>query len=359
MDRTTLQRLPKALLHDHLDGGLRVETVLELADEIGYPDLPASEPDALADWFHQGQAGSLARYLEAFGHVVAVMQTESALERVAYEAGVDLAADGVVYAELRYAPTQHLDRGLAPEAVVTAVEAGLARARRETGIATATILCALRHLTDSERVARLAAHFAGEAVAGFDLAGPELGYPADGHLVACRIARESGLGLTLHAGEADGPESIWRARARCGAQRLGHGVRVVEDTTRSDGEVVALGPLARMVRDQRIPLELCPTSNIDTGVAPDHAHHPLGALHRAGFAVTLNTDDRLMSAVSLSDEFAHAVEDHGFDAAALEEVTVRAVEAGFGHWPTRRRLIEDVIRPAYRELVAAEASAGS
>jgi adenosine deaminase len=352
MDRTTLHQLPKALLHDHLDGGLRVDTVLELADEIGYTDLPASDPAALAEWFHQGESGSLAQYLEAFGHVVAVMQTESALERVAYEAGVDLAADGVVYAELRYAPTQHVEGGLTPDAVVAAVEAGLDRARRDTGIVTATILCALRHLSDSEEVARLAARFAGGSVAGFDLAGPELGFPPDDHLVACRIARDAGLGLTLHAGEADGPESVWRARARCGAHRIGHGVRVIEDATIVDGEVAGLGAVARMVRDQRIPLEVCPTSNIDTGIASDLAHHPLGMLYRAGFAVTLNTDDRLMSAVSLTDEFAHAVQLHGFDAAALEEVTVRAVEVGFADWPTRRSLIEDVIRPAYRGLAA-------
>ncbi len=348
MDRELLRSLPKALLHDHLDGGLRVDTVLDLADELGYRGLPCTDAAGLTAWFDQGESGSLARYLEAFAHTVAVMQTAPALERVAYEAAVDLAADGVVYAELRYAPFLHVARGLSPEAVVEAVQAGLDRAHQESGIVTGTIVVALRHLRDSEDVARLGARFAGAGVIGFDLAGPELGNPADEHVTACRYARENGLGLTIHAGEADGPHSIWRARARCGAQRLGHGVRIIEDATVEDGEIVALGGVARVVLDHRVPLELCPTSNVDTGVCPDVARHPLGMLHRAGFALTLNTDNRLMSAVSLTDEFANAVEHHAFGPCDLEDVTVRAIEAGFGDWPARRGLIEKIVRPAYR-----------
>lgn len=341
-----LSLLPKVLLHDHIDGGIRVETVLELADRFGH-QLPASSPDALRAWFHQGQSGSLPRYLEAFEHTVGVMRDGDACRRVAYEAGVDLAADGVVYAELRFGPSLHVPFGMAREEVIEAVLDGLRTASEETGIVLYGIVTALRQMDDSETVARAAVRFAGRGIVAFDLAGPEAGYPADQHLAGCRVASEGGLGLTIHAGEGDGPDSIWRALARCRAQRIGHGVRIVEDTRVEGGEVVELGALARRVRDHRIPLEVAPTSNLHTAAFEDVASHPLGALYRAGFNVTINTDNRLMSGITATDEYTLAAQHQGFAREDLGAVTVAALEAGFGDWPTRKRLIDDVVRPAY------------
>lgn len=347
MEPSDITLLPKAILHDHLDGGLRVATVLELADRFGHP-LPRTDEPGLRAWFHQGRSGSLPRYLQAFEHTVGVMRDGESCERVAYEAGIDLADDGVVYAEIRFGPSLHTVYGMAREDVIEAVLAGFARATRERGIALAAIVTALRHMTDSEAVARAATRFAEDGVVAFDLAGPEAGYPADAHLPACRIASEAGLGLTIHAGEGDGPSSIWLALARCRAQRIGHGVRIIEDTVVEDGEIAATGALARRVRDHRIPLEVAPTSNLHTGTFPSADAHPLGPLYRAGFNVTINTDNRLMSGISASDEFAFAVNHHGFTTSDLGAVTEAALHAAFGDWPTRRRLIRDVVRPAYR-----------
>lgn len=347
MDYENLRRLPKVVLHDHLDGGLRIATILELADEIGYRDLPASDEEGLREWFFQGKSGSLPRYLSAFEHTIAVMETATAVERVSYEAVVDLAAEGVVYAEIRFAPSLVLNRGLKREDVIESALAGFSRGTRETGTIAGLIVDAMRQEDDSEEVARAATRFSGQGVVGFDLAGPEAGYPADAHLPACRIAREAGLGLTIHAGEADGPNSIWRALARCGAQRLGHGVHIVDDTEMVDGEIKAVGELARVVRDHRIPLEVCPTSNLHTRFVERPADHPLGALYRAGFTVTLNTDNRLMSGITLTDEFAFALEYQGMCREDLRIMTVTALEAGFGDWPTRRRIITEVVDPAY------------
>ena len=343
----TLEALPKALLHDHLDGGLRIETILELADAVGYDGLPEKDPEALRGWFVQAESGSLERYLEAFDHTVAVMATQDAIRRVAYEAGTDLAADGVVYAEVRFGPALHLPAGLALEATIEAVLDGFAAATRDHGIALYAIVTALRQHNDSETVARAACHYVGRGVVAFDLAGPEAGFPADDHLPACLVAREAGLGLTIHAGEGDGPDSIWRALARCGAQRIGHGVRVIDDTEVGDGKIVAAGPLATRVRDHRIPLEVSPTSNVHTGVFPDIPRHAFGPLFRAGFNVTINTDNRLMSGITLSDEYAALATAFGLDIADLGTLTENALRAGFGDWPTRQQLIEEVVRPAY------------
>ena len=339
--------LPKAELHSHLDGGLRVATILELAAETGYDELPATDPDALAAWFHQDDSGSLERYLEAFRHTVGVMQTADALERVAYEAVLDLAAENVVYGEIRFGPGLHTERGLSLHEVLGAVRRGVARGEAETGVVAPIIVAALRHLDDSEQVARAAADFIDDGVVAFDLAGPEAGFPADNHVAACRIAREAGLGLTIHGGEADGPNSMWRAIARCGARRIGHGVRIVDDTRIVDGEIVELGAVARMVRDHRIPLEICVSSNLGIGAFPDAASHPLGLLHKAGFAVTISTDNRLMSATTMNREFELAIEHYAFGLAELGEATELALREGFGNWETRRRLITEVVRPAY------------
>jgi adenosine deaminase len=339
--------LPKAELHSHLDGGLRIATIMELAAETGYDELPETDEDSLAEWFYQDDSGSLERYLEAFRHTVGVMQTVDALERVAYEAVVDLAAENVVYGEIRFGPGLHTERGLTLHEVIAAVRRGVARGEDETGVVAPIIVAALRHRDDSEQVARVAADFIDDGVVAFDLAGPEAGFPPENHLAACRIAREAGLGLTIHGGEADGPNSMWRAIARCGARRIGHGVRIIEDTRVVNGAIVEMGAVARMVRDHRIPLEVCVSSNLGIGAFADAASHPLGLLRRAGFAVTISTDNRLMSATTMNHEFELAMEHHGFGLAELGEATALALLEGFGDWEQRRRLLDDVVRPAY------------
>lgn len=352
MERDRVASLPKAVLHDHLDGGLRVATLLEFAEATGYTALPTQDAEVLAAWMDQGESGSLERYLASFAHTVAVMQTPEAVARVSYEALEDLAADGVVYAEIRFAPSLNTAQGMRLDEVIEASLDGMRRAERDHGIAFGLIVDALRHEGGADAVARTAVRYVHDGVVGFDLAGPELGYPPDQHLAECRLVREAGLGLTLHAGEADGPQSIWRAYGRCHAQRIGHGVRIVEDTIVRDGEIVRLGSLARTLRDHRVPLEVCPTSNLHTGVVATLAEHPVGMLQRAGFNVTLNTDNRLMSRVSMTDEYLNAVAHHGFTIEDLEMVTINALEAGFGDWDQRRSLIEDVVRPAYAAVRA-------
>ena len=348
--------LPKALLHDHLDGGVRVETILDLADAQGYADLPVADVDGLGRWFSQDRSGSLERYLEAFTHTIAVMSTEDALQRIAYETGIDLAADGVIYAEIRFGPSLHIVHGLTREAAIEAVLDGFAAAHRETGIVLYAIVSALRQETDSEEVVRAAIPYLDRGLVAFDLAGPEAGFPADDHLAACRLAREAGLGLTIHAGEGDTASSIWRAVAKCGATRIGHGVRIADETDFDGRTITSLAPLARRIRDHRIPLEIAITSNLDTSAFPSAAEHPFGALYRSGFTVTINTDNRLMSRVSLTDEFELAATTFDLEPVDLEKITVNALEAGFGDWPERRRLIDEVVRPAYASVESSQAA---
>jgi adenosine deaminase len=313
--------------------------VIELAAEIGYRDLPTLDEDALAAWFFQGESGSLERYLEAFRHTIGVMQTPEALQRVAEEAIVDLAADGVVYAELRFAPSLHRGRNLSRDEVIAAVLEGIERGCSATGIDAGIILDAMRQDDDSMEVATAALRYRDRGVVGFDLAGPEAGFPPHLHLAACRIAAGGGLGLTIHAGEGDGVRSIELALDPCGAARIGHGVRIVEDVRVEDGEVADVGPVAGRVLRDRIPLEVCPTSNLHTGMFASAADHPVGLLHRAGFAVTLNTDNQLMSRITPSDEYRLAVDQHGFDVADLKEVTLRAASAAFCDDEVRRRVV--------------------
>ena len=328
-----LQRLPKVVLHDHLDGGLRSQTVIELADAVGYPGLPTADADDLARWFFQGDAGSLEEYLAAFDHTIGVMQTNDAVERVAFEAGADLANDGVVYAELRFAPSGHVGRGLSRTEVLEAALAGMERAEAEHGIVMRIIVDALRQHSDSDEVAAAAIEMKG-GVVGFDLAGPEAGFPAKQHRRACEAALEAGLGLTIHAGEGDGVASIAEA-LDCGAQRIGHGVRIVEDLVVLGGELRDVGPTAQRLLDESIVLEVCPTSNIDTKMFAGPEDHPLGLLRRSGFAVTLNTDNRLMSGTSMSAEYGIARDHHGFDRIELRDVTLRAIDSAFCDDSTR------------------------
>jgi adenosine deaminase len=341
--------LPSVLLHDHLDGGLRPATVLDLADTQGYPDLPETDVRSLAAWFDQKDSGSLEQYLAAFTHTIAVMQEPAALERVAYEALVDLAEDGVAYAEIRFSPPAHTERGLTPDKVVEAVASGLRLGGRETGVRWGLIIDALRHRHDSVEVAKLALRHRRHGVVGFDLAGPEAGHPPGDHVAACRIARDGGLRLTIHAGEAGGRRGVAHIASaidRCGAERIGHGVELVDDCEVGGEEIMTLGPVAARVRERRVPLEVCPSSNLATSrLQPDQ--HPVGLLYRAGFNVTLNTDNRLMSATSMSDEMGLVSKYHGFEIDDLARTAWRSLDAAFCPWEVKAELWEDVIAPAY------------
>lgn len=350
--RPKIQALPKVLLHDHLDGGVRPQTVLELARETGYDGLPVDDAQGLADWFRESaDSGSLVRYLETFAQTVGVMQTPEALFRVASECAQDLAADGVVYAEVRYAPEQHLERGLTLEQVIDAVNAGFRDGEQQAAAAghpirVRALLTAMRHAAKSRDIAELAVRYRDQEVAGFDIAGAEAGYPPTRHLDAFEYLRRENAHFTIHAGEAFGLPSIWEAIQWCGAERLGHGVRIVDDIDLS-GATPQLGRLASFVRDRRIPLEMCPTSNIQTGAADSVAAHPITALKDLRFRVTLNTDNRLMSDTSMSWEMQQLIDEAGWHLDDLRWVTVNAMKSAFLPFDERLALIEDVIKPGY------------
>ncbi|MBI5157152.1 MAG: adenosine deaminase [Acidimicrobiia bacterium] len=341
MEAHSVARLPKVLLHDHLDGGLRPETVVELAAAAGYRNLPQPDAAGMRTWFHQAGADSLEDYLGAFAHTFGVMQTEEAMRRVAYEAIEDLARDGVVYAEIRFAPSLHIAGKMTRDDAITAVLTGMAEAEAAFGTPGRVIVDALRDRDDSVEVAEAAARFAGAGVVGFDLAGPEAGFPPDMHRRAIDIARHAGLHLTIHAGEGDGVASIAGALA-CGTERIGHGARIIEDTTVREGRVVGMGPVARQVHERQIPLEICPTSNLDTKMYPSAADHPIGMLYRAGFAVTINTDNRLMSATSMGQEFALVAAHCGMEEADLHAITRTAVRVAFCDETTRHAVASRV-----------------
>lgn len=346
-------KVPKALLHDHLDGGLRPATIVDLAAEVGH-ELPTTDPEALGRWFADAaDSGSLERYLETFAHTVAVMQTAPALRRVARECALDLATDGVVYAEVRFAPEQHLERDLSLNEVVEAVLAGFAEGTAqavEAGltIRVGTLLTAMRHAARSQEIAELAVRHRDAGVVGFDIAGAEAGFPPTRHLDAFEYLQRENFHFTIHAGEAFGLPSIWQAIQWCGADRLGHGVRIVDDIA-PDG---ALGRLAAYVRDKRIPLELCPSSNVQTGAVASIADHPIGLLRDLRFRVTVNTDNRLMSGTSMSREMALLVETFGYGWKELQWFTINAMKSAFIPFDERLRIIDEVIKPAYAKLLA-------
>jgi adenosine deaminase len=346
-----IRRAPKVLLHDHLDGGLRPDTLVELADETGYADLPTRDPGELGAWMTRGaDRKDLLLYLETFAHTVGVMQTREALARVARECAEDLAADGVVYAEVRFAPEQHLQRGLGLDEVVEAVQAGFGEGCELNGIRIGTLLTAMRTAARSLEIAELAVRWRDRGVVGFDIAGAEAGYPPTRHLDAFDHVRRENFHLTIHAGEAFGIPSIWEALQLCGAERLGHGVRIVDDIeVGSDGEA-RLGRVAHLVRDRRVPLELCPTSNVHSGAATSIEEHPIGLLMDLRFRVTVNTDNRLMSATSLSKELVQLVDAFGIGWSQIGRLTTNAMKSAFIPFDERLELLERVIWPAYAEL---------
>lgn len=352
-----VRRVPKVLLHDHLDGGLRPATVVELADELGYRDLPTTDVAELGRWFEEAaNSGSLESYLETFAHTCGVMQTEEALVRVAAECVEDLAADGVVYAEVRYAPELFVERGLSLDAVVEAVQEGFAEGERRAAkqgkiIRMGTLLCAMRQHARAQEIAEVAVRYRDAGVAGFDIAGPEAGFPPTRNLDAFEYLRTNNAHFTIHAGEAFGLASIWEAIQHCGAERLGHGVRIVDDIKSDPDGQVHLGRLAGYVRDRRIPLEICPSSNVQTGAAASIADHPIGLLARLRFRVTVNTDNRLMSGCTVSSEFAALAEAFGYGWADLQWFTLNAMKSAFLDFDQRLDLINNVIKPGYAPLV--------
>jgi adenosine deaminase len=345
-------RAPKVLLHDHLDGGLRPRTVLELADEFGYRELPAADPESLGTWFRRAaDSGSLVQYLETFAHTIGVMQQPEAIHRVARECALDLAADGVVYAEVRFAPELSTAQGLAIEDVVEAMVDGFSVGGREaaeagTPIRVGALLCAMRQNDRWDEVAGLVIRYRDAGVVGFDLAGPEIGFPPDRLPSAIGMLVGAGAHRTIHAGEAAGIDSIRAALDGAHAERLGHGVRIADQVS-ADGQ---LGPVAQRVRDEQVTLEIAPSSNVQTGAYPSLAGHPVDRLHRLGFAVTVNTDNRLMSGVSVSSEMADVATTFGWSWDDVQTVTERALEAAFLPEDDRKRLLNDVVRPGYAAL---------
>jgi len=355
--RTILASLPKILLHEHLDGGLRPQTIIELARESGYRGLPTDNPEELAAWFHQGaNQGSLPEYLVGFAHTIAVMQTEEALERVAYEQAEDLSRDGVVYFETRFAPIFHTRRGLTHQQVVSAVLRGLDRGRKDFAIASGLIICAMRNLQISLEMAELALDFRQRGVVGFDLAGEEGGYPPKKHVDAFHFIQRENFNITIHAGEGYGKESIWQAIQYCGAHRIGHATRLIDDITIVEGKV-KLGDLAQYVLDKRIPLEICLLSNVHTGATPSLAEHPFKILFDQKFRVFLNTDNRLMSNTSLTHEFEVAAATFDLSLDDFEKLTINAMKSAFIPYDERCRFIYEVLKPGHakaRAQLAAE-----
>lgn len=346
-----IQKAPKVLLHDHLDGGMRPETIIELATEYGYAKLPMMDSEDLAVWIRRGaDRNQLELYLETFAHTTGVTQHADALERTAHEAAVDLAQDGLVYAELRFAPELHMQAGLSLDEVVEAVLRGVRSGTAGTSLSIGIICSAMRQFARSAEIAELAVRHRDDGVVGFDIAGPEAGFPPSRHLDAFQYCMRENFHITTHAGEAFGLASIHEALSHCGAERLGHGVRIVDDIQKNGDGQYELGRLASYVRNRRVPLELCPTSNVNTGAVPSIAEHPIGILKDLRFRVTVNTDNRLMSNVTLSQEFAKLVTTFGYDIDDVEWLTINAMKSAF--WPFERRLqiINEHIKPGFSAL---------
>ncbi|HET9457373.1 MAG TPA: adenosine deaminase [Candidatus Limnocylindrales bacterium] len=356
----TIQEAPKALLHDHLDGGLRPATMIDLAAEYGYGGLPTTDPEELAAWVRRGaDRKSLELYLETFVHTVAVLQERDAIIRVAAECAEDLAADGVVYAEVRYAPELSVERGLTLDEVVEAnldgFRIGAERAAAAgRPIVMKVLVTAMRQFARSLEVAECAVRWRDAGVVGFDIAGPEAGYRPTRYLEAFDFVRHENFHITIHAGESFGLPSIWEALQFCGAERLGHGVRIVDDIHVRDDGTVELGRLATFVRDRRVPLEMCPTSNVHTGAAASVRDHPIDLLRRLRFRVTVNTDNRLMSGVSMSSEFAALDEAFGLGLGEMEWLTINAMKSAFAPFDERLRIINEIVKPGYARLRSRE-----
>lgn len=353
ISKELIRRVPKVDLHNHLDGGLRPSTIIDLAQKYGV-ELPTEpDPEKLKEWFTRGcRQKNLVLYLETFDVTIAVMQTEEALERVAFELAEDMSAENIVYSEVRYAPLQHTAGGLTPDQVVKAVTKGLERARKKYGIVCKSILCAMRHESaeKAQQVAELAVAYRDKGVVGFDTAGGESGNPPKKFINAYNYIRKMNFNITIHAGEAYGPESMWQAIQLCGAHRIGHGTKLIEDMDVDGMRIVKMGSLASYVLDKRIPLEMCLSSNVDTGASASIAAHPFQLFFRNGFRVFLCTDNRLMSDTTMTREMELAAEYYSLDLKDLEKITLNAMKSSFIHHDELLTIIYDVIKTGYNRI---------
>jgi adenosine deaminase len=343
--------IPKVLLHDHLDGGLRPETIIDLAKQIHYTSLPSEDPDILKKWFFDNaNSGSLPEYLKGFDHTIALMKTPEALERVAYEMMEDMKNENIVYVETRFAPIFHVTPKFHYHEVVNSVLKGLEKGKRDFGVDYGLILCAMRNMEISQEIAELAIDFRERGVVGFDLAGEEGGYPPKKHVDAFHYIQRENFSITIHAGEGFGKESIWQAIQWCGAHRIGHATRLIEDMAINDGKVIKMGTLAQYILDKRIPLEICLSSNLHTGVVKNLYEHPFGILFKERFRVTLNTDNRLMSNTSLAKEYKLATLTFNLTFDDLEKMTINAMKSAFIPYNQRYDIIYKKIKFGYNQI---------
>jgi len=347
-----IKSVPKVLLHDHLDGGLRTETIIELAKELKYKKLPTEDPSELAVWFHRGaNKGSLVEYLQGFEHTCAVMQTKAGLERVAYEMMEDMKNDGVCYVETRFAPVFHTSKGLYHEDIVNAVLTGLEKGKKDFGVGYGLILCGMRNMKETLDIAELSVNFRKRGVVGFDLAGEEGGYPPKKHVESFHFIQRENFNITIHAGEGFGKESIWQAIQWCGAHRIGHATHLKDDFILDEkGKVIGFGDLAQYVLDKRIPLEICLLSNIHTGAIDKIENHPFGTLFKNKFRVTINTDDRLMSDTTMTKEFLTAIKYFNLNLEDIEKITLNSMKSAFINYNERLKFIYNVIKPGYAKI---------
>lgn len=346
-----IKSLPKVLLHDHLDGGLRPQTITELARESKYRKLPTTDPGELAEWFHRwANKGNLVEFLQGFEHTTAVMQTRESLQRAAYEMMEDMKNDGVCYVETRFAPVFHVNKNLYLEDTVLAVLDGLERGKNDFGVGYGLILCAMRNMKNSLEIAELAVNFKERGVVGFDLAGEEGGYPPKKHIDAFQFIQRANFNITIHAGEAFGKESIWQAIQWCGAHRIGHATHLKEDIILDENSKrVVFGELAQYILDKRIPLEICLSSNLHTGAVDKIENHPFKILYDNKFRVTINTDDRLMSNTSMTNEFLVAGKFFGINLDDIEKITINAMKSAFIHYNERLKYIYNIIKPGFQK----------
>jgi len=346
-----IRSVPKVLLHDHLDGGLRAQTIIELAKDLKYNKLPTFDADDLAKWFHRGaNKGNLVEYLQGFEHTCAVMQTKEGLTRVAYEMMEDMYKDGVCYVETRFSPVFHTEKGLWYEDIIKAVLEGLEKGKKNFGVGYGLILCGMRNMKNTLEIAELAVNFRRDGVVGFDLAGEEGGYPPKKHVDAFQLIKRENFNITIHAGEAFGKESIWQAIQICGALRIGHATRLIEDIVfDKQGNIIALGQLAQYILDTRLPLEINLLSNVHTGAIDKLENHPFIKLYKEKFRVFLNTDDRLMSDTTLTKEYSIASESFGINLDDVEKLNINAMKSSFIHYKERLHYIYNVIKPGFQK----------